>query len=102
MSSLFKDFLKNNIQINSIFRKNPQNELSYITKLVAIFPKKWYIIYMDIQSVEMNQEIVQEQAAVQAQATEHDAQRQQAQAGDSQNATVETDPTLGQNVDLTA
>jgi len=58
---------------------------------------------MDIQAIDISQENVQEQAAVQAQATEHDAERQQAQVADSQNAAItETDPTLGQNIDLTA
>jgi len=57
---------------------------------------------MDIQAIDISQENVQEQAAVQVQATQIDAQRQQAPA-DSQNAAItETDPTLGQNIDLTA
>jgi len=60
---------------------------------------------MDIQpiSVDMTQANAQEQAAVQVQAAEHDAQRQQAQPSDTANSTVsETDPNLGQNVDITA
>jgi hypothetical protein len=50
---------------------------------------------MDIQSVDMSQANMQEQAAVQVQATE---QQQQAQAVDN---TIPADPSLGQNVDLT-
>jgi len=54
---------------------------------------------MDIQSVDMNQANVQEQAAVQAQA---DAEKQ-AQAADNLNSTEpELDPNLGQKIDLTA
>ena len=54
---------------------------------------------MDIQalSVDTSQAQVQEQAAVQVQATEHDTAKQQAQA-----EPMPVDPNLGQNVDLTA
>jgi len=72
---------------------------------VAIYPKKLYIICMDIQtlSVDISQASVQEQAAVQVQAMEIDTERRQAQAVDNLNSTVpETDPNLGQNIDLTA
>jgi len=60
---------------------------------------------MDIQtlSVDISQASVQEQAAVQVQAMEIDTERRQAQAVDNLNSTVpETDPNLGQNIDLTA
>jgi hypothetical protein len=60
---------------------------------------------MDIQplSVDMTQANVQEQAAVQGQAIEHDTEKQQAQAVDNYTSTVpETDPNLGQKIDLTA
>jgi hypothetical protein len=52
---------------------------------------------MDIQSVDMSQANVQEQAAVQVKTMEQQPQ-QQAQAV---NNTIPADPSLGQNVDLT-
>jgi len=60
---------------------------------------------MDIQpiSVDMTQANAQEQAAVQVQAAETDASKQQAQPVANPNSTVsETDPNLGQNIDITA
>jgi len=60
---------------------------------------------MDIQplSVDMSQANVQEQDAVQVQATELDTEKQHAQTSDNLTSTVpETDPNLGQKIDLTA
>jgi len=60
---------------------------------------------MDIQSlsVETSQANVQEQAAVQVQAMELDAIKQQAEALENLISTVPVpDPNLGQNIDLTA
>jgi len=55
---------------------------------------------MDIQSVDMNQANVQEQAAVQAKELDNE---RQAQAADNLNSTEpELDPNLGQKIDLTA
>jgi len=60
---------------------------------------------MDIQSlsVETSQTNVQEQAAVEVQAMELDAIKQQAEALEKLITTVPVpDPNLGQNIDLTA
>jgi len=59
---------------------------------------------MDIQalSVDMNQENVQEQAAIQVQAMAVDTVKQQAEALNNIISTVPADPNLGQKVDLTA
>ena len=66
---------------------------------MAIFPKMWYIIYMetDVLSIDMSQANVQEQSA------DIDTVKQQAEAVDSVNSTVPVnDPNVGRNVDLTA
>ncbi|WP_461247885.1 YjfB family protein [Treponema sp. R6D11] len=62
---------------------------------------------MDIESlsVDMSQANVQEQAAVKVQAMAQDAVKQQAEAVVKLISSVpvpETDPNLGQNIDLTA
>ena len=53
-------------------------------------------------SVDMNQENVQEQAAIQVQAMAVDTVKQQAEALNNIISTVPADPNLGQKVDLTA
>ena len=62
-------------------------------------PEHPYNKNMDIETVDMNQAAVQEQAATQVQA---DREKEQAAAVDTTIANVQTitDPNLGQNVNL--